>query len=470
MIKRAAITRYVTYFTGISTTAVSIFLINYYLNANEFAVWGIANSLIFILSQLGQLTYVQYVEKYFPNYNDQKKRQTLYKFIKTVFIFFPFWFFLLITLYFLNYFEKFNITNIAYLFLMITLAAVIEASVEIVSKYLLTKNQSIGLDKNEFFYSKLLRLFIFIALLVNGFSIYHLLFTNIILRTFLFLKIINLEKNSYKEIFNDILKTHIWEDNFTKIRYTFVAFGIKTILMSFLNVLFLFYSTLATSEDIAIASLGVLIINNLRPAVASLTSLLSPIISQNVEKSNKESELIGNALYINSYSASLLIFVTCVFVNFYNTFFDIQSIVGYDPDRVILLSILASTIASFYYPKLWHVKFSNLEKKLFLNLTYVFIISFLFFILFLTRVDIFIYFIAFETLVYLVSFRLYKLEFIKFKNKFSISFYFSLIALISVLIDYQYLYVQLIIYFIYIIFAIRDLFNIRTLISSKNLD
>ena len=66
MIKRAAITRYATYFTGISTTAVSIFLINYYLNANEFAVWGIANSLIFILSQLGQLTYVQYIEKYFP--------------------------------------------------------------------------------------------------------------------------------------------------------------------------------------------------------------------------------------------------------------------------------------------------------------------------------------------------------------------------------------------------------------------
>ena len=80
--------------------------------------------------------------------------------------------------------------------------------------------------------------------------------------------------------------------------------------------------------------MGVLIINNLRPAVTSLTS---SIISQNVEKSNKESELIGNALYINSYSASLLIFVTCIFVNFYNTF-DIQSLVGYDPDRVILLS------------------------------------------------------------------------------------------------------------------------------------
>ena len=47
---------------------------------------------------------------------------------------------------------------------------------------------------NEFIYSKFLRLFIFILLLINGFSIYHLLFTNILLRAFLFFRIINFEK------------------------------------------------------------------------------------------------------------------------------------------------------------------------------------------------------------------------------------------------------------------------------------
>ena len=52
MIKRAALTRYLTYFGGISTTALSIFLINYFLDPNEFAVWGVANSLIYVLSQL----------------------------------------------------------------------------------------------------------------------------------------------------------------------------------------------------------------------------------------------------------------------------------------------------------------------------------------------------------------------------------------------------------------------------------
>jgi len=73
MIIKRAIIRYVTYFSGVSTTAISIFLINYFLDSNEFAVWGVTHSLIYILSQLGQLTYVQYVEKYFPNLDDNEK-------------------------------------------------------------------------------------------------------------------------------------------------------------------------------------------------------------------------------------------------------------------------------------------------------------------------------------------------------------------------------------------------------------
>ena len=275
MIIKRAITRYLTYFLGVSTTAFSIFLINYFLDSNEFAVWGVTNSLIYILAQLGQLTYVQYVEKYFPNLSASEKKKTLYMFIKTTFVFFPLWFFILVMLYFLNYFSKFNISNIGYLFLMITISVVIEASIEIVSKYLLTTKDTIQLDKKEFIYSKLLRLFVFTLLLLNGFSIYHLLFTNILLRAFLFLRIINLEKEPFSRVFKNILKTHIWDNNFTKIRYTFVAFGIKALLISFLNILFLFYSSVSSSEAIAIASLGVLIINNLRPAVGSLTSLLS---------------------------------------------------------------------------------------------------------------------------------------------------------------------------------------------------
>ncbi len=467
MIRKRALIRYSTYFSGVSTTAVSIFLINYYLDSNEFAVWGVANSLIYILSQLGQLTYVQYVEKYFPNLSDKEKLKTLYKFIKTTIVFFPLWFFVLVLLYFLNYFSKFNITNIGYLFLMITISVVIEASIEIVSKYLLTKEQTIGLDKNEFLYSKFLRLFIFILLLINGFSIYHLLFTNIILRTFLLLKVINTDNDSILTILKNIITSQIWNDNFTKIRYTFVAFGIKTLLISFLNVLFLIFSNFATSEAIAIASLGVLIINNLRPAVGSLTSLLSPIISKNVENSNKDSKLITNFLYVNSYSASFFLIIAVLFVETYNQFFNIINLVGYDPDRVILLSILACIISSLYYPKLWHVKFSNLETRLLKLLGIIFIVILILFGFLASNSDLFIFYILFEGLVYLVCFTLYKTQFPEFKNKLSNSLYIALIIFILYLNNFGFLYFQIM---VYVFISFRDFKQVKKILYSESLD
>lgn len=467
MIRKRALIRYSTYFSGVSTTAVSIFLINYYLDSNEFAVWGVANSLIYILSQLGQLTYVQHVEKYFPNLNDEDKTESLYKFIKTTVIFFPFWFFILVFLYFLNYFSKFNITNIGYLFLMITISVVIEASIEIVSKYLLTKEQTIGLDKNEFLYSKFLRLFIFVLLLINGFSIYHLLFTNIVLRSFLLVKVIKTDNDSVLNILKKIITTQIWNDNFTKIRYTFVAFGIKTLLIAFLNILFLIYSNFATSEAIAVASLGVLIVNNLRPAVGSLTSLLSPMISKNVEKSNKDSKLITNFLYVNSYSASFFLVIAVLFVETYNQFFNIINLVGYDPDRVILLSILACTISSLYYPKLWHVKFSNLETRLLKLLGFIFISILILFSFLAISSDLFIFYILFEGLVYFVCFLLYKTEFPEFKNKLSNSLYIALIIFILYLNNFGFLYYQLI---VYVIVGLRDFKQVKKILYSESLD
>lgn len=467
MIRKRALIRYSTYFSGVSTTAVSIFLINYYLDSNEFAVWGVANSLIYILSQLGQLTYVQHVEKYFPNLNDEDKTESLYKFIKTTVVFFPFWFFILVFLYFLNYFSKFNITNIGYLFLMITISVVIEASIEIVSKYLLTKEQTIGLDKNEFLYSKFLRLFIFVLLLINGFSIYHLLFTNIVLRSFLLVKVIKTDNDSVLNILKKIITTQIWNDNFTKIRYTFVAFGIKTLLIAFLNILFLIYSNFATSEAIAVASLGVLIVNNLRPAVGSLTSLLSPMISKNVEKSNKDSKLITNFLYVNSYSASFFLVIAVLFVETYNQFFNIINLVGYDPDRVILLSILACTISSLYYPKLWHVKFSNLETRLLKLLGFIFISILILFSFLAISSDLFIFYILFEGLVYFVCFLLYKTEFPEFKNKLSNSLYIALIIFILYLNNFGFLYYQLI---VYVIVGLRDFKQVKKILYSESLD
>ena len=55
---------------------------------------------------------------------------------------------------------------------------------------------------------------------------------------------------------------------------------IKTMQVTFLNVLFIILSISAKNETIANYSLGILIINNLRPVFASLSGLLTPIISK----------------------------------------------------------------------------------------------------------------------------------------------------------------------------------------------
>ena len=84
MLRKAATIRYVSYVLGTGLTLANLFLITYLLDIYQFAVWGVANSLVYIFSQIGQLTYVQYIEKYFPNYSIEKMNYYLYKFLKTI--------------------------------------------------------------------------------------------------------------------------------------------------------------------------------------------------------------------------------------------------------------------------------------------------------------------------------------------------------------------------------------------------
>ena len=201
--------------------------------------------------------------------------------------------------------------------------------------------------------------------------------------------------------------------------------------------------------------------------MSSLTSLLSPMISQNVQKSVKDSNLISNFLFVNSFRASLFLIISVLFVYTYNYFFDVKALVGYNPDRVILLSILACIISSLYYPKLWHVKFSNLETKLLKLIGLIFLITLILFGALTESSDLFVFYIIFEVLIYLVSFILYRTEFPTFKNKLSPSLYASLLIVFLYLTNFGYLFFQLI---IYSIFILKDFKEVRSILDSKTLD
>ena len=137
MFQKAVLTRYATYTVGIATTVVNVFMITYFLDVNEFAVWGIASSIIYVFSQLGQLTYVQYIDKFFPNMSLQECKLKINQFLKTICLFSPLWLCIFFIMDGLGYFDKFYIENIYILFLMLTSLVVLESSIEITSKYML---------------------------------------------------------------------------------------------------------------------------------------------------------------------------------------------------------------------------------------------------------------------------------------------------------------------------------------------
>jgi hypothetical protein len=189
MLRKAATVRYLSYILGTLFTILNLFLITSLLDIFQFAVWGVANSLIYIFSQLGQLTYVQYIEKYFPNFTKEKMDYYLYKFIKTISSLTTIWLLVLFVLDYVGYFEKFNANNLFIIFIIISLLTSVEASIEVSSKYLLALNETRKFDLYELIVFKLSRLVVFYFLLINDYKVYYLLLTNLIIRSLFLLSV-----------------------------------------------------------------------------------------------------------------------------------------------------------------------------------------------------------------------------------------------------------------------------------------
>ena len=98
-----------------------------------------------------------------------------------------------------------------------------------------------------------------------------------------------------------------FKNNFVDIHYTPVAFIIKTLQTTFLNVIFLIYSSFSINTEIATFSLGILIINNfLTPVTSSFSSLLTPIISKSIKIGN-ESNLLIFTSFLNTLISSFFV-------------------------------------------------------------------------------------------------------------------------------------------------------------------
>ena len=82
---------------------------------------------------------------------------------------------------YLGYFAKYNANNLFILFLIIAFSSVSE-SIQIFKSFLLIENLTKEYDLTDLFYGKVLKIIIFAILLTYGFSVYYLLFFNLIFK------------------------------------------------------------------------------------------------------------------------------------------------------------------------------------------------------------------------------------------------------------------------------------------------
>ena len=469
MLRKAATTRYVSYSFGTLLTIANLFLITYLLDIYQFGVWGVANSLIYVFSQLAQLTYVQYIEKYFPKYSKERMDYYLFKFIKTVFLTSILWFMTLSLAEYFGYFEKFNAENLPILFLIIALLSCVEASIELSAKYLLALKETAKFDLNELIVFKLFRLVIFYILLINEYSVYYLLLTNLILRSVFLIRVLLGRNEKLINLFKSILFSNVKVDNFKNLSYTFTAFIIKTLQVTFLNVIFLLLTNMSDNETIAIYSLGILIINNLKPIYASLSSLLLPIISKNIHNQKINPELLSLVSSMNKIFIGFTILLAINITKFKLIISPFLESFDSEIYNIILISVAAASITSLYLPKYLSVLFSDNEKKIFqyLLINFISCISIFYYFSLEYETNLIYFYILFELINYLIFSIMFGTG--KVKNIFTPSFYILLVYLALHLYGIDFNTIMIFIYLTCLIFDISQFIKyFKAFEKSKN--
>lgn len=431
--------RFLSYSIGLIIQVAIIFLLTTKLEIYQFGLWGISMSFVFILSTVSQMSYFQNIEKYFPNYSLKKRHYFLIKYIKTVFIVNPIILLFLFLINFFGYFEKFNIENVNYLLVMIAFLSTIESCLVILDGYSIATTNSKVFDSYDLFIYKLPRFFIFYLLLNGGYSVFYLIFATILLRSILLMSILIKEFKNLSNFFKSFKNNSIFNQNFQNIKYSLSAFVNKSLYLSFINILFLIASNSLLNIDIAHYSLMVIILNNLRPIMSTIPSLLPPIISSSIKNNIDLKNEIKNIEIINQ----ILISVFLLFVLTVVQFNDLLSIFfpGYFDGiyKLIFLAVFASSLNSMYYTKYLKQLFSKKERDIlkFHCINYAFCI-FTFYLIykFIYLINFIYIFIFYEALFFLY------INYLSNNRKSFIPNFreFSLMYISSILIVFTYIF------------------------------
>lgn len=382
MLKKSAPIRFFSSSAGLVFQILTIFFTTKYLGLYQFALWGVANSLVYVLSSLNQFGYVQNIEKFFPSYGDDKKIYHFSRFFKTMIFMSPVWLMFLYILNWMEFFTKYNAENI-YIFIFILLFTIIcESLIIIFNSFFITLNRSEYFDLFDLLISKVLKFFVFLYLLLNSYSVYYLLLFNLILRFLFLISLVVKTSKLFKSFYKIIYDVKLFGTKSKNLKYNTFAYIDKTLYVSFINFLFLISTVFSGNEAVSHFSLVVLIINNLRPVFDSLPSLLTKKVSEIIFKNYKSTNFRKNNLFTVSITFSLVIIATYLVISYSSV---LEFFLGEFENgiyKLIFLSVFVSAIHSFYYPIYLEILYQNNEVRLVIfNLLNCLICTFLYFLL-----------------------------------------------------------------------------------------
>tara|TARA_B100000073_G_scaffold346670_1_gene358697 strand:+ start:855 stop:2273 length:1419 start_codon:yes stop_codon:yes gene_type:complete len=464
MLRKNAVIRFSTSSIGLLFQIASIFLLTKLLDIYQFALWGVATSFIYIFAAVGNLGYENNIEKYFPNLSNEKKIIYIFKYFKTVAYTLPFWILVLVLFEKLNYFEKFNADNIIIFFFIISCIAVVEVLVNLLNVYFVSKNNNSVFDINELIFFKIPKLIFFYVLLINNYSLYYLFLCILILRFIFLIRLLILDSKGVYNPLKVFIKSNIFEDNFLNFKYNLTSYFDNILYVSFLN--FIFLVSVNFFENIAIShfTLAILIINNLRPVIDTLPSVMTGIISKGVKNNESLENLRAFSFYVNSIIVGFVVPIAYVLTKneiLFSLFLSDDFERGVS--KIIFLSIISSSIHTFYFPNYHELLFSGKEKVLLkFNIGNYITSTFLYLTLALLFLDNFIYIYIFYEMIYFCFvffsqynfkefFKLFKLSTSSYYAVFLIILYFTnignnLFVLVSIpflLFDLKKLYEKL---------------------------
>lgn len=430
LIKKSAIARIYSYSIGIVIQLGTILLLTSKLEIYQISIWGVTIALIFISSTVTQLSYSQNIEKYFPNLDNLERKRYLFKYFKTVIATLPLVLLVLFTLEYFNYFIKFNANKITYLIVMIALWSTLESLLSLFDNYFIATKNNIKYDLSDLYIYKLPRFVIFYLLIVGNYSVFYLIAVSVLLRFILFIYLFQSEFKLSVESVNYFKHNSIFKDNFKNFSYNIVAYSNNVIYISFVNILYLVSNVFNETIDIAHFSLIVVIINNLRPIMNSIPSLLTPVISNLVSTNSKNKEIVERVEVYSQIFVSLILIISLLIIEnkiliqyFLQNYFD-------GIYKLIYLSIFSSVIRSQYFTDYLNILFSKNEKKiLFFNIKNIIIVTILFLIISIFKPINFVYiYIIYELnfLIYIKYLNSKKFNLIRIFENTSFIFIFTI--------------------------------------------